>query len=282
MDFMLRPTTIYDDTDTALIGETMPVSTAARLRKIISTIREKKLSAYQIYTAINSNKPGLEKALAGKADHETLERLEAYVLSPATVRPKTGRPRIQVVPIEDRPIPTNTRSDYPVKEVKRAPHHEKQPTHFMPAFYDLACGPHGCLQQAEDYYTCEAYKGWNDVFIAKVRGDSMKNTLNPGDYIIMRAFGPQGLKLPRLEKEAPRNPIIGIRQHIPQQAVCMVSINDHTELTLKRIYYVNPEGEWHLLIKADNPHYEPEIQMIGRQDEVVFWGLVTDLALVKD
>lgn len=177
-------------------------------------------------------------------------------------------------PIEAKPLRINTRDSFPWFEVvKRKPRPKARP---MPHYLGLAAGAARVLQACEDLnfvreWTSELHSG-------TVIGDSMMDTIRPGDRIALAAFNDgRGERLERLPDDR-QNPLHIIQQKVRDNEICVISHADaEEEVTLKRIrYQKNADGTWYMQIVADNPDApvfgHKGSYIVSRKDEIIFWA----------
>jgi hypothetical protein len=178
-------------------------------------------------------------------------------------------------PIEDKPLRTNTRDEFPVFTLmKSKPRPKARP---MPHYLDLAAGSAKMLEKCEDLNFVREWSG--EVHSGTVVGDSMIETVRPGDRIALEPCNAgEGHRLEPLKSGERSNPIHVIQQKVPNNSICAVSLSDaEEEITLKRVRYQrNADGTWFLQIVADNPDAyvfgQKGFYTVGRKDGVVFWA----------
>jgi len=142
---------------------------------------------------------------------------------------------------------------------------------------DLAAGTGGPLERCKEYLYFRELSDWQGIHSARIRGDSMRDTLKPGDIVVLRAMGESGLKLPSLASGAEKNPFARLRVDVPDDSIWVLSINAE-EPTLKRVRYFVSGADWHLMIQADNPLEPGYPRVVTRHDEVTFWARVIGIA----
>lgn len=158
-----------------------------------------------------------------------------------------------IYPLPQRIIkPVNRRSEIPVfKIVSR----KKQNVTALPKWLDLAIGEGEDLQRCEDLVYFEGIDDFKGLHTATIRGDSMWETLHPGDLVVLKPL-PAGAVLKKLDDPRERTPMDVWRAKfdIREGDIVVVSIRDRAP-TLKRVHYDTSRGErqWKLQIVADNP-----------------------------
>lgn len=215
-------------------------------------------------------------------------------------------PDLAMHSIEKRPLFTNMRKNIPTFSTAVASHGRAA----IPQWMNLAAGPGRPLERCkEDICFIESSIGnvarrnspttgsfsslhpFRNTGLNKglprsahfhaalIKGDSMLETLHDGDCVILDSFGEQGEKLTPLSCEDAKNPIDRLRAKVPDDSICVLSVNDHNDLTVKRVRYARQSGSnWHLLMLADNPHEKGYPRIISRSDDVIFWARVVGIA----
>lgn len=167
---------------------------------------------------------------------------------------------------ERRPKRINRREELPRYHISKTGKGMK-----LPQWLNLAAG-HGCdLEKSEDYVYLEENQGKAGLHTATVRGRSMEDTLVPGDMIVLEEFGGGPIMLsPR--GDDPKNSYRVLNARVPQDAICVLSINDDAP-TLKRISYDFSRGmmDWRLMILAENM-IEWAPRAVSRNDSVTFYA----------
>lgn len=181
-------------------------------------------------------------------------------------------------PVEARPRRANRRNELATYHITRRP--GKAQGLKIPRWLDLAAGP-GCeLQRCSDYLYFRELPDWKTVHSATIRGDSMMDTLRPGDVVVLKAFDPPPT-LEILEDGAFKAPLNLVRAEVPHDSIAVLSLNDDAP-TLKRVrYQQSRDGDWILQIVADNPDTEGFPYAVRRRDTVVFYAILKGLAASK-
>ena len=174
---------------------------------------------------------------------------------------------------EKNPVPIDRRGELKVFEVSL----EKRGNP-LPTWVKLAAGPGRELEISEDYIHVRELPDWKRHHSLVVAGESMKNTLAPGDIVIMErlenvAMVPFPKRTNLVDMEI--KPLSAWHRVIPDESICVLSINKE-EPTLKRIQYVGNDAQWFLKIVADNPaEWEyPKGKTVMPEDEVDFYGIL--------
>ena len=184
----------------------------------------------------------------------------------------------------DRPGFINTRDELPQYAAagkgasRRGPRAVRAPQIELPQWLNLAAGPGRMLERCEEDLHLEATHGARHWHVARVKGESMLETLHDGDRVILESAGAEGLRLQPLSAGDAKNPINRLRLQVPHDSLWVLSVNDPSELTVKRVRYSREnDPDWHLLILADNPHEPGYPRVVGRSDEVIFWARVVGI-----
>jgi hypothetical protein len=163
----------------------------------------------------------------------------------------------------------NNRADIPIFSIRRKPEAGDVP---VPKWLDLAAGP-GCdLKISEDYYYIPRISAGRGIHMALIRGDSMCDTLKPGDVVVLEELPADRRVLPGIESEDEKNPISYLRSLVPNDSIAVLSINDEGP-TIKRVRYSKQDGkDWKVVILADNGSMLEYPRPIDHKDEVTFWA----------
>ena len=97
----------------------------------------------------------------------------------------------------------------------------------------------------------------SETFPIRVVGDSMANTIKPGEAVLVRSFG-RRVELPAIDADYPRMGVSEFRSVIREQGIYVVSVgqgDDLAEYTLKRVaVWDRSEKNWKLWLVAENPY----------------------------
>ena len=179
----------------------------------------------------------------------------------------------RILPAEPRPLPVSHRDELAVFTISR----RQRKGVGAPLWMNLAAGPAGPLERCKEFYHFTELPDTENTHCAKVRGESMRETLQPGDVVVLRAGGETPLKLSPLGLGAEKNPLTRLKVDVPDDSIWVLQVNGE-EPTLKRVRYYVAGADWHLMIHADNPMEPSYPRVITRQDEVVFWARVIGVA----
>ena len=173
---------------------------------------------------------------------------------------------------ERRPKRINRRDELAVYRIAK-----EAKGHKLPQWLNLACGPGMELEKSPDFIYVEMPGRVKGIHSAVVRGDSMTDTLSPGDIVILEEFNGGEIKLEPLGDD-PKNSYRMLQARIPDEAICVISINRDPP-TLKRVIYDTSRGaaDWTLLFVADNA-LEWKPRPVGRNEEITFWAKLIGLA----
>jgi SOS-response transcriptional repressor LexA len=177
------------------------------------------------------------------------------------------------LPVEPRPMAMSRRDELAVFTIARRQRKGVGAPHWL----NLAAGPGGPLERCKDYYHFEELPDTESIHSARIRGESMKDTLHPGDVVVLRTVGDAPIKLPTLSHGVEKNPLTRLKVDVPDDTIWVLQINGE-EPTVKRVRYYIAGADWHLMIHADNPAEPGYPRVITRQDEVTFWARVIGVA----
>jgi len=142
----------------------------------------------------------------------------------------------------------------------------------VPKWLHMAAGDGSDLELCEDYIYFRELPDWKGVHSAVVRGDSMLETLEPGDVIVMQEFDGGKWELPQIESPDEKSPLVEFKRRtkLGDNDICVLSINDDPP-TLKRVVFDTSRGtDWKLQIIADNPPAWRTTFQVALGDKVVF------------
>lgn len=183
--------------------------------------------------------------------------------------------KTKIVPIEHRPKKTNLRERLTIFTAHREP---KPNAVRIEGWKGLAAGQGRDIERADDPLYIEGIRKASMKYFV-IRGDSMEDSFLDNEIVLVKDLGPQGLTLPSLSKTASKTPLDAVRRQVPDDAVCILSINEE-ELTVKRVRYAAPtsKADWTLMLLADNPAHRDYPRPTSREDTVTFWAVVEGLA----
>lgn len=148
----------------------------------------------------------------------------------------------------------------------------------------IAAGP-GHIDDLEEFFTSDHLAG--DMVIAKVRGNSMLDTLRVDDLVLLRKL--ENIYLPPVEDKDAMISMDRFKENISNNRIYVVAINDgieRNEYTIKRVLFSGSGVDWICRIVADNPevewcssHSRGEF-VVRRTDRIHFAAEL--VALVKD
>jgi hypothetical protein len=169
--------------------------------------------------------------------------------------------------------PVNRRDELRVVHVTLEPRGDRLPT-----WINLAAGRGRDLEISDEFIHVRELPDWRNVHSLVVSGESMLETLRPGDIVLLRRL--ENVEMVSLSKNADIRddfrvkPMADWKRIVPHDSICVLSINSG-EPTLKRIKYVGTEAQWFMNIVADNPNEWPESpKTIMPTDEVKFHGIL--------
>jgi hypothetical protein len=220
-----------------------------------------------------------------RADLLGAARLAHSIPAPVGHRPLTGSAinpaeqpgtRRELLRVNDAPRRLNRRADLPFLHLD---YHRPGRRRRVPPWL-VSAGPGRELERANE---CEQYQEIPDAdgcHTARVIGESMLDTLRPGDLVVLRAIcGAGGIHLPPVESRAQRNARRILETHVRHGDVCLLSLNEDPP-TLKRVCYEGGETDWHLVLRADNPaaHWgDAGVYLVHRADQVRFYARLIGL-----
>jgi hypothetical protein len=179
----------------------------------------------------------------------------------------------RILPVENRPLPAGRRDELAVFTISRRQRKGVGSPHWM----NLAAGPGGPLERCKDYYHFKELPEGENIHSAVIRGESMQDTLHPGDVVVLRVVGESPIKLPPLNSGVEKNPLTRLKVDVPDDTLWVLQINGE-DPTIKRVRYYAAGSDWHLMIHADNPLEPGYPRVVTRQDEITFWARVIGIA----
>jgi hypothetical protein len=225
-----------------------------------------------------------------RADLLGAARLAHSIPAPVGHRPLTGSAtnpaeqpgtRRELLRVNDAPRRLNRRADLPFLHLD---YHRPGRRRRVPPWL-VSAGPGRELERANE---CEQYQEIPDAdgcHTARVIGESMLDTLRPGDLVVLRAIcGAGGIHLPPVESRAQRNARRILETHVRHGDVCLLSLNEDPP-TLKRVCYEGGETDWHLVLRADNPaaHWgDAGVYLVHRADQVRFYARLIGLCATAE
>ncbi len=168
--------------------------------------------------------------------------------------------------VEKRPRAVNRRDDlavFPItgKDDPRAIQ--------IPRFENVAAGFSGEVERSPDLTYIRELPDARGIHSIVIRGDSMVETLQPHDLVLVHSFPNEGLELqPRGSN--PKNSKKQLQQFVPDDELFIISLNEEG-VRIKRIQYQG-ELDWKLQIVSDNPHYR--VHTVTAEDKVIFYARV--------
>lgn len=262
-DWALRETVFAGDAVERAMAHLAEVLTPEQLANVRGTIEEfRKVDRIPPFTSVK-HVPGakLYEPPPPATDAETKEGRAGEGLPPG------------YAPVEARPRRVNRRGELAVYQVERRK--KAQP---VPRWLDLAAGPGRMLERCRDFLYFRELPDWKTVHSATIRGDSMMDTLHPGDIVVLKASDPPVVLEPIERGESYKNNLNMIRNRVPPNSVWVLQVNDD-EPTLKRVQYTGENDDWHMQIVADNAAEWPS-KVVKRSDRVTFHAML--LGLVEE
>jgi hypothetical protein len=201
---------------------------------------------------------------------------KVYVAPPGKNETKTGEaiaskaPAIYTRPVVKSIKPVNRRADYSVYSIKRKGPADPEG---LPSWFNLAAGPGGYLERSEDLWIIPKLSRAQGINLAIVRGDSMAETLKPGDMILLQNLnGGDGVRLPSLEPGQQKTPVENFKRAVENDHIYALSLDNGQTVTIKRVtYQIAKGGRWHIIIEADNrAEFKP--YLVREEDEVIFYA----------
>ena len=142
----------------------------------------------------------------------------------------------------------------------------------IPKWLNLACGEGADLELCEDFLYVRKLPDWKHVHSAVLRGDSMQETLRPGDIILMREHPFELQPIQDKEEKTPL-PKWEAQSGIKHDDICVLTINGGPH-TLKRVVYDTRHGRnrWKMLICAENPPAWGRDFPVETGDHIIFYA----------
>lgn len=182
----------------------------------------------------------------GRADWEALR-----VIFPGLKPPPGYDTYMQPIP-EAAPVLANRRADIPAYRAAR----KGGKGQAVPQWLNLAAGGGVDLELAPELIHIETNEKNIHAAVIRKDGDSMRNTLLPGDVVLLKEIHGGRFPLPQIEDATEKIPLAKWKTDsgIRDGDIVVVSINDNAP-TIKRVVYDTERGErdWKLQIVADNP-----------------------------
>ncbi|MBE7466711.1 MAG: helix-turn-helix domain-containing protein [Planctomycetes bacterium] len=178
--------------------------------------------------------------------------------------------RMEIVKPQYDPVVSDRRDEIPVYAIERT---GGRVSGAIPRWYDIACGNGSELERCEDCMYFRELPDWRGRHSMRVRGESMMNTLIPGDFVIVNEIlGPDGLLLSAIESQDEGMSLMRFERFVRHDDICVLSINDDAP-TLKRVRIRKGSGSanWWLYIDADNRGAWPGFNVTSK-DSVRFYA----------
>src|SRR6185312_14299402 len=167
--------------------------------------------------------------------------------------------------------PINRRNEIPVMKIVRREFTDKHVG--VLKWLDLAAGQGFDLSLCEDLVYFDKRDNFKGMQTAKVRGDSMVETLFDGDIIVLKSL-PAPATLPKISSATDKSSLATwqAKNDIREGNICVLSINEEAP-TLKRVHFDLRRGpsKWKLQVVADNPGAWDVFQA-DSDDTVVFYA----------
>jgi len=180
---------------------------------------------------------------------------------------------IGIIPVEARPAPHSQRGQLPEFLYRAEPSSGFRP---LQGWLGVAAGESREVERAEEpIYVHEKLPADHRYFT--IHGDSMIETLQDKDIVVVKDLGEHGEILPALRPGKPKTDPARVKQKIPDKSIALLSIN-YEGLTVKRVKFMEEAGNWHLLLMADNLDTPGFPKLITRDKDVIFWALVVGVA----
>jgi len=149
--------------------------------------------------------------------------------------PKAGRESLQLLSYMNGPSPQGV-------------------THNV--YDNLAAGFGGELEPLKSDGHIPEYGNRTDISLFRVIGDSMENTLAPGDIIAAQEI--QGhIELKPMDDKNGKIPLNHVRPLAPDKHMYIIDLNG-SGLSVKRVNYQGQNSSWFLTLSADNSAWELE------------------------
>lgn len=175
-------------------------------------------------------------------------------------------------PLEKKVAAVNRRA-----ELVRFPRERAKKFHeAVPTWLNAAAGPGMFLELSDDFWNVPKLSRARGIHLAVIRGSSMRETLRPGDYIVMQSFGDKGITLPPIRSGDQKSRMREVHaQGIQNDDIVALSINNEG-ITIKRVLFQGDESDWYLIIDADNRN-EWEPRAIRLSDELTIFAKILGL-----
>lgn len=173
---------------------------------------------------------------------------------------------------ERRPRYTNRRDELPVYHISESGKGGK-----VPKWLNLAAGDGSDLELSDEFLYFEEIKAHAGLHAAVIRGESMCDTLVPGDVVVLEEMPGGVWELPPLDGDV-KNSYLVAKSKVAHDDICVLSINDDAP-TIKRVGYDVSRGlnDWQMLILAENPSVWPA-RAVTKRDHVKFHAKMLGIA----
>lgn len=145
----------------------------------------------------------------------------------------------------------------PEKKIRRvnrrdelAVYHSADNGKHIPCYSGIAAGPGRVLERCSDVVFVREHIPGSNLSSARVAGESMLDTLQRGDRVLLREYATP-YELEPISEADEKGSVLQIKSEIPDDSIWVLSIN-REEPTLKRITHEGSHADWRLIIEADN------------------------------
>ena len=176
-----------------------------------------------------------------------------------------------------RPAEQKKKLDNPRDRIPRYHVSESEKGGKVPKWLNLAAGDGSDLELSEEFLYFDEIKTHPGLHAAVIRGESMCDTLVPGDVVVLEEMPGGVWELPPLDGDV-KNSYRIAHAKVAHDDICVLSINDDTP-TIKRVTYDVSRGmlDWQMLILAENPTVWPA-RAVTKRDHVKFYAKMIGLA----
>lgn len=261
-DVLRRPRMIHVPLADWILSQT--VYSGDPIERALADLRAAGMSEHELQTIHDL----VLQLLGKKPQGTTIRKDEGHTIyePPHTAAGAVGEAPPPYAPISKKPKRVNRRSElatFPITS-EAGPGIAQ-----IPRWEAVAAGFGEDLQKSEEFTYIRELPYWQGVHSVLVRGDSMEDTLHPGDLILVQPFPNGGIELPPRGTD-PKNSKKQLQRLVPDDELYILNLNDSGP-TVKRVQY-HGDLDWKLLIVADNGLYRPK--PVTAQDKVVFYAKV--------
>ena len=248
------------------LADLLPGTPDAPVRDLKGAAKEDADALFALLVQIHELAPSASPNIF-KVIHPSAEKAMAYlkslkkqpmVVAPVVDQPKPGRQELTVFSLADG------------RSAAGKVHH---------MLTNLAAGQGGELELVDRACHVVEFGNRDDISILEVRGESMVNTLQHGDRIVVQNV--PAIELAKLTKSEGKRDVSAVRALVPDRCLAICDLNDGGLMVKRPVYMINGGRDWQMTLGADNgdwalSHGYPRV--VTRRDRLVIYGKVLGLA----